>query len=155
MQQQTENTLVLKPSTQSSKQPKSLFLKFPGELLALIGDFLNEKLPLFIFTNKITFKMCLHYQIGYYEHQRQVMSAQVINIQRELEFLENTKIFQMSQGCRDEYDSLKDSDWEDLKEKCLINSKKEKEKSPKSQIGGLQFKQKDIIIMKLYLSFMG
>lgn len=46
------------------------FLKLPGEALAIIGEFLNEKLPLFIFTNRITFKVSLQYQIGYYEHQR-------------------------------------------------------------------------------------
>jgi hypothetical protein len=54
---------------------KSLFLKLPGDILSLLGDFLNEKLPLFIFTNRISFKMSLHYQIGYYEHQRQLMLA--------------------------------------------------------------------------------
>ena len=47
---------------------KSTFIKLPGEVYALLGDFLNEKLPLFIFTNRLTFKVSLHYQIGYYEH---------------------------------------------------------------------------------------
>lgn len=60
--------------------PKALFIRFPGEVLALIGDLLNEKLPLFIFTNRVTFKVSLHFQIGYYEHQRQLMQAQVQHI---------------------------------------------------------------------------
>ena len=54
---------------------KSSFLKFPGEVLALIGDYLNEKLPVFIFTNRITFKVSLHYQIEYYEQQRQIIGS--------------------------------------------------------------------------------
>jgi hypothetical protein len=59
-------------STTSAKHPsyKSLLLKLPGEVLALIGDYLNEKLPLLIFTNRLTFKVSMHYQIGYYEYQR-------------------------------------------------------------------------------------
>lgn len=38
---------------------RTVFLKLPGEVLALIGEFLNEKLPIFIFTNRITFKISL------------------------------------------------------------------------------------------------
>jgi hypothetical protein len=39
--------------------PKSSFLKLPGEILSTIGDYLNEKLPIFIFTNRISFKISL------------------------------------------------------------------------------------------------
>jgi hypothetical protein len=42
----------------------------PGEVLSLIGEFLNEKLPIFIFTNRISFKISLQYQIEHYEQQR-------------------------------------------------------------------------------------
>mmetsp|Transcript_44104 Transcript_44104/g.42798 ORF Transcript_44104/g.42798 Transcript_44104/m.42798 type:complete len:124 (-) Transcript_44104:527-898(-) len=38
---------------------KSNFLKLPGEVLGIIGDYLNQKLPIFIFTNRISFKIFL------------------------------------------------------------------------------------------------
>ena len=43
------------------KASKSGFLRLPGAVLSLLGDFLNEKLPLFLFTNRITFKVALQY----------------------------------------------------------------------------------------------
>jgi hypothetical protein len=80
----------------------------------LLGDFLNEKLPLFIFTNRISFKMCLHYQIGYYEYQRQIMVSQVVSIQRELEYMQNAKRFEMTDGMKEEFSSVSDEDWGEL-----------------------------------------
>jgi hypothetical protein len=53
-----------------AKTNKTSFLKMPGEVLSLIGEFLNEKLPIFIFTNRISFKISLQYQIEHYEQQR-------------------------------------------------------------------------------------
>ena len=44
-----------------------MFLKLPGEVLSLIGEYLNQKLPIFIFSNRISFKIYLQYQIEYYE----------------------------------------------------------------------------------------
>lgn len=76
--QESKHQLVIHHQAQA--RPRSGFLKLPGEVLAMLGDFLNEKLPLFIFTNRISFKVCLHYQIGYYEYQRQIMASQVIQI---------------------------------------------------------------------------
>ncbi len=48
----------------------------------------------------------------------------------------------MSEGMKEEFKSLSDQDWEELIQYCL-------KKQP--QI----FKQKDIIILRLYLTFMG
>ena len=57
--QESKNLSVIHHQSQS--RPRSWFLKLPGEVLAMLGDFLNEKLPLFIFTNRISFNVCLHY----------------------------------------------------------------------------------------------
>jgi len=54
----------------------------------------------------------------------------------------NAKRFEMSQGTREEYLALPDEDWEDLISVCM------------KQIP-TNIKQKDIIILRLYLTFMG
>jgi hypothetical protein len=51
--------MLLARSQRAEVATKPGFLKLPGEALALVGEYLNEKLPLFIFTNRITFKVSL------------------------------------------------------------------------------------------------
>ena len=48
----------------------------------------------------------------------------------------------MSEGMKEEFKTLSDQDWEELIQYCL-------KKQPQ------MFKQKDIIILRLYLTFMG
>lgn len=50
-----------------SKTNKTIFVKLPGDALSLIGDYLNQKLPIFIFTNRISFKIFLQHSIEFYE----------------------------------------------------------------------------------------
>jgi len=54
-----------KPKLPLSKQ--SAFFKLPGNVFELIGDYLEEKLPLIIFTNRVTFKVSLEYQVSTYD----------------------------------------------------------------------------------------
>lgn len=79
-----------------SRASKSSFLKLPGEILCLLGDYLNEKLPIFIFTNRISFKISLQWQIEHYEQQRQVVLQQVYMIHKELERMHQASRFEMS-----------------------------------------------------------
>ena len=43
----------------------------PGIVFSLLGEFLGEKLPLVIFTNRQSFKNSLDYQIELYAHYLQ------------------------------------------------------------------------------------
>jgi hypothetical protein len=45
--------------------------ELPGICYKLIGAFLNERLPLIIFTSRSAFKLSLQYQISEYEDCRQ------------------------------------------------------------------------------------
>ncbi len=70
------------------------------------------------------------------------MASQVVQIHRELEYMLNAKRFEMSQSSRDEYMSIAEDDWIDLIQLCM-------KRNPQL------VKQKDIIILRLYLTFMG
>ena len=48
-------------------------IKMPGIFYRLIGEFIGEKLPVIIFTSRVSFKVSLAHQIEYYENQRKVM----------------------------------------------------------------------------------
>lgn len=56
--------------------------------------------------------------------------------------MQNAKRFEMSDGMKEEFSSLSDEDWGELVVFCL-------KKQPQL------FKQKDVIILRLYLTFMG
>lgn len=45
----------------------SAFYKLPGHIFEMIGIYLDEKLPLIIFTNRVTFKVSLEYQLNNYD----------------------------------------------------------------------------------------
>eukprot|EP00347_Sterkiella_histriomuscorum_P008793 403343729 len=139
-----EQKIILHNSVRQ-KTMRTGFLKLPGPILALLGDFLNEKLPLFIFTNRISFKVSLQYQIEHYEHQRQIILSQVYSIYRELERMQNTSKFDLSPQSQEEYEALKHKDWEELILVCKKHGNKQE------QI----LRQKNIIILRLYLTFMG
>lgn len=47
------------------------------------------------------------------------MASQVIQIQRELEYMQNAKRFEMSDGMKEEFSSLSDEDWGELVLFCL------------------------------------
>ena len=51
-----------------------------GEVLELIGEYLDERLPTFIFTNRISFKTAFQYKIDIYEIQRQILGEQLIKL---------------------------------------------------------------------------
>mgnify|MGYP006125739941 FL=1 len=60
-----------KPAQVSIKNKQNIVIKMPGIFYKLVGDFMSEKLPLMIFTNRTSFKMSLAYQIEEYECFRQ------------------------------------------------------------------------------------
>lgn len=45
----------------------ALLRQFPGHVYGMIGEYLSEKLPLIIFTNRTSFEVCLTYQITSYQ----------------------------------------------------------------------------------------
>jgi len=57
-----------------------LFTKLPGIFYRLVGEFLGEKLPMVIYTNRISFKISMAHQIEYYENQRKGMLYQVSSV---------------------------------------------------------------------------
>ncbi len=57
--------------------------------------------------------------------------------------MQNASSFEMTLGLKEEYEGLTSEDWNLLKDQCLKTN----------AIHGL--KQKDIIIMRLYFTFMG
>lgn len=58
----------------------TLFVQLPGPALQLISELIGERLPIFIFTNKMTFKVALQAQLAHFEQQRQQMLAQAARI---------------------------------------------------------------------------
>ncbi len=67
---QFEQKIVMHNSVKQ-RANRTFFLKLGGEPLTLIAEYLNQKLPIFIFTNRISFKIYLQHQIEFYEQQRQ------------------------------------------------------------------------------------
>lgn len=55
---QYEQKIIMNNSVKQ-RAINTIFLQIPGEVLAIIGDFLDQKLPIFIFTNRISFKIFL------------------------------------------------------------------------------------------------
>ena len=54
----------------------------PGKVYYLIGEFLGEKLPLLVFTNRTSFKVCLTYQINVYNGYLEQARAQQRQFER-------------------------------------------------------------------------
>ena len=63
-------------------------MQLKGEILELVGEFLDERLPTFIFTNRISFKTSFQYKIDIYEIQRQILSEQLGRLVSTLPFLQ-------------------------------------------------------------------
>ena len=74
------------------------------------------------------------------------MTAQVQQIQRDLDYMLNATKFEMTKTIKEEYIALRDDDWWDLIQTCLNKG---------AGTSGSLIKQKDIIILRLFLTFMG
>ena len=66
------------------KNKHNMLTKLPGIFYRFVGDFVGEKLPIVIFTNRISFKMALSHQIEFYEGQRRTIQYQVNQVEREM-----------------------------------------------------------------------
>ena len=58
---------IVKKYISPVSKPKSKIYNLPGEVYQLIGDYLGEKLPLIIFTNRLSFKTSLDFQSSLYD----------------------------------------------------------------------------------------
>ena len=91
----------------------------PGNFYNLIGEFLGEKLPMIIFTNKVSFKVSLSYQIEYYELQRQSMVYQGKQVEAELQNIYNDydnrqysdMKFELCQKNKLDFMNMSEQDW--------------------------------------------
>lgn len=68
MQQKQEYIHRLNQDVKHRANKGKLFIQLPGIFYSLIGEFLGEKLPAVIFTNRISFKVAVAHQIEFYEH---------------------------------------------------------------------------------------
>jgi hypothetical protein len=50
-----------------SQEPAITIHDLPGNVYSLLGEFLGEKLPLIIFTNRTSFKVSLNHQLKVYD----------------------------------------------------------------------------------------
>lgn len=71
-----------------------------------------------------------------------------MQMQKELERIQNATKFDLSTSSRDEYESIEKENWKDLI--YIIQSQ-----ACENKEGEKCLKQKDIIILRLYLTFMG
>jgi hypothetical protein len=55
-------------SAKYSSNKGKLLTKLSGIFYSLVGEYLGEKLPMIIFTNRISFKVSLIHQIEFYEN---------------------------------------------------------------------------------------
>lgn len=76
-----------------------------------------------------------------------MMYNQMVVLSKELDRMQNAKKFDLSTQSRDEYESIDGSNWKSLIELM----KRQSEHNSKL----IYMKQKDIIILRLYLTFMG
>lgn len=84
MHQKFEYIHKLNSNSKYNQNKGKTLVKMPGVFYRLVGEFLSEKLPMIIFTSRVSFKIALVHQIEYYEQQRQVINFQVKNAQYEL-----------------------------------------------------------------------
>lgn len=73
--------------------------------------------------------------------------SQAFAINRELERMRNSTKFDLSPQSQEEYEALERRDWDDLIHVCHRHGLKQDANPP--------LKQKNIIILRLYLTFMG
>lgn len=66
----SQKKIAIQRTNRGSVNSRSSFLlkQFPGHVYGMIGDYLCEKLPLIIFTNRTSFTVCLTYQIESYQN---------------------------------------------------------------------------------------
>lgn len=57
----------------------------PGVAFSLMGEYLGVKLPLIVFTNRISFKVCLDYQLDQYTDYISCAGTQLLQFQEILE----------------------------------------------------------------------
>jgi hypothetical protein len=94
------------PKIMRCKTKPCWFILMPPEALALIADILGHRLPLFMFTNRVSFKQTLQGQLHVYELQRQAVLRQVYLIDQQLK-----APFSLSEQSRSELDSIRDDEW--------------------------------------------
>ena len=82
------------------------FVQLPPEALAIVADQLGHRLPLFMFTNRVSFKQTLQGQLHVYELQRQSVLKQVYLFEQEAR-----KPFQLTAQSRSELDSISADEW--------------------------------------------
>ena len=71
MRSDKEKIMFIHKLNESSKYNTNkgkLLTKLPGIFYRIVGEFINEKLPLVIFTNRVSFKIALAHQIEFYEN---------------------------------------------------------------------------------------
>lgn len=68
MQQKQFYVHKLNSSAKYNINKGKVLTKLPGVFYRMVGEFLGEKLPLIIFTNRISFKVSLSHQIEFYEN---------------------------------------------------------------------------------------
>jgi len=101
---------------------------------------LGERLPKFMFTNRITFKVALQAQLTYYEMQRQQMLYQAAQVEAQLSVLTNQKTFILTDANRLEFYSIPDAGWHKLLNACERGS---------------DIMTRDTIILRLYVAMLG
>jgi len=55
-------------SAKTTSNKGKILTKLSGIFYSLVGEFLGEKLPMILFTNRISFKVSLIHQIEFYEN---------------------------------------------------------------------------------------
>jgi hypothetical protein len=76
MQQKIEYIHKLNEAVKFKANKHKSLIRMPGVFYRLVGEYVGEKLPAIIFTNRISFKIALSHQIEFYENQRQTMVMQ-------------------------------------------------------------------------------
>jgi len=71
--------------------------------------------------------VALQFLIEHYETQRQIMASHVFALQRDLNHIQNSPTFVLSQNSRDEYEELTLVHWKDLVDACVLHIAPSKE----------------------------
>lgn len=82
------------------------FVQLPPEALAIIADVLGVRLPLFMFTNRQSFKQTIQGQLHFYETQRQGVLRSVFVLEQEVK-----RQFVLSDSSRSELEMISQDDW--------------------------------------------
>ena len=81
---------------------KCFFALLPPDALAIMADLIGQRLPLFMFTNRVSFKMTLQGQLHVYETQRLSVVRQILAIESQ----STSSNFELSEESRYEMDSI-------------------------------------------------